>query len=223
MYGKYGYDIRQASDYVLHHLSIGRPLHYHNVPHHLYWQRPPAELEPTDPIPFASGGEPGRFVRADNGWAAGLHPYDRFVKNTHEILSPVNELTARLQMTHHEFLTPDRRARRTVFGEGRDAVEVVINPGDQDLRRPTRWGGDVVLPPDGFVVEGRILAAFCATRWNGLDYAQPVLFVIRSQDGRPLNRSRAVRVFHGFGDARLRLGDRQFEVVREQVVDPGAR
>jgi hypothetical protein len=45
MYGKYGYDIRQASDYVLHHLSIGRPLHYHNVPHHLYWERPPAELD----------------------------------------------------------------------------------------------------------------------------------------------------------------------------------
>jgi len=45
-------------------------------------------------------------VNGDNGWAAGLHPLDRFVKNTHEILSPLNELTAQMRMTKHEFLTP---------------------------------------------------------------------------------------------------------------------
>jgi hypothetical protein len=159
-----------------------------------------------------------RYVNAEGGWAEGLHPYDRFVKNTHEILSPLNRLTAQVRLTRHEFLGPDRAARRTVFGEGRESVEVVINPGSASLRRTTRWGGEVVLPPGGFVAEGSTLAAFCATRWGGLDYGVPVLFVLESRDGKPLNRSGAVRVFHGFGDARVRLGAHQFEVPREAVV-----
>ncbi|MCY3019874.1 MAG: DUF5696 domain-containing protein, partial [Planctomycetota bacterium] len=49
MYGKYGYDISAAAEYVLHHISIGRPLNYHNVPAHLYWQKPEADVLPLQP------------------------------------------------------------------------------------------------------------------------------------------------------------------------------
>ena len=47
---------------------------------------------------------------------------DRFVKNTHEILSPLNELTARMRMTQHQFLTPDRKVQQSTFGEGAERL-----------------------------------------------------------------------------------------------------
>ena len=346
MYGKYGYDPAQAAEYVLHHVSLGRPLHYHEVPPGLYWKRETransplalrpsvAELQPTGPRQFSiryrwqvektpaedwrvfvhfcdaagnikfqndyaptpptsqwSPGEVGHgpftvhvpdglsgafnvrvglfdpasgqratltarqdgdravlvgqltvregriefaaarpapastlgnsdvFTRADGGWAEGLHPLDRFVKNTHEILSPLNELTSQVTMTRHQFLTPDRKVRRTVFGDGRNQAEVVVNAGATDFRCQTKSFGEVLLPPNGFVVESPTFAAFHALSWNGLRYeadAAP-LFTLRSLDGKPLARSKRVRVFHGFGDPRLKLGRTLQTVAREAV------
>jgi len=37
-YGKYGYAADQAAEYVAHHVLCARPLHYHSIPDHLYWQ-----------------------------------------------------------------------------------------------------------------------------------------------------------------------------------------
>lgn len=343
MYGKYGYDPAQATEYLLHHISIGRPLHYHNVPPGLYWKkesrentplalRPAvAEVKQTGPREFTinyrwrvdktpaddwrvfvhfcdAAGEikfqndyappeptskwsPGEvrhgpftvsvpdglsgvfnvriglfrpasgqravltarqdgertvlagklavndgkiefeapvtpptfnagadvFTRAEGGWAEGLHPLDRFVKNTHEILSPLNELTSQLPMTQHQFRTPDRKVRRTVFGDGRNAVVVVVNAGAADYRYQSKSFGEVVLPPNGFVVESPTFAAFHALSWNGLRYDVAPLFTLRSLDDRPLDRSRKVRVFHGFGDPRLKLGRQVQTVPREAV------
>lgn len=344
MYGKYGYDPAQAAEYVLHHLSIGRPLHYHEVPPGLYWKREtransplalrpavaelqqtgsrqfsiryhwqvektPAEdwrvfihfcdaagnikfqndyaptlptsqwapgevrdgpftvhvpdglsgafnvrvglfdpasgqrailtarpegeravlagkltvqagrieFEAARPAPASTPGNPDVFTRADGGWAEGLHPLDRFVKNTHEILSPLNELTSQVTMTRHQFLTPDRAVRRTVFGDGRNLVEVVVNAGATDFRCPTKSFGEVLLPPNGFMVESATFAAFHALSWNGLRYPAAPLFTLRSLDGKPLERSKRVRVFHGFGDPRLKLGRTVQTVPREAV------
>jgi len=345
MYGKYGYDIHAAAPYVLHHISIGRPLNYHSVPAHLYWKQAHKEAEPlklrpevaefrqTGPRQFSiayrwhvekppaedwtvfvhfvdqsntirfqndhkpqpptsrwtagqvvqgpftvtvprglagtfdiraglyqpdapaarallSGardrerrcilgsvkvendavqfvpppaaqqvsGDPAMYVRGDGGWSTGMHPFDRFVKNTHEILSPLNELTARMPMTAYEFLTEDRLVRRTVFGEGAEAVRVVVNgaPGSYAFR--CEAGGEVVLPPYGFAVESPRFVAFCAAKWNGIDYAAPALFTMRSLDGRPLAESRSVRIFHGFGDERLRFGGAEHRVPRQTVL-----
>ena len=69
--------------------------------------------------------------------------------------------------------------------------------------------GDADLP--GYV-------AFCATRYNGLDYAQPVLFTVRSLDGKPIAESSKVRIYHGFGEGRIRLPGKEFKVPREDVV-----
>ncbi len=98
LYGKYGYDIFGTTDYVLYHILIGRTLNHHEIPPHLYWKdTTPA---PEKQVP-AGKRDPALFTRGDQGWAEGLHPLDRFVKNTYEILSPLNELTAQADMTGH--------------------------------------------------------------------------------------------------------------------------
>ena len=178
------------------------------------------DLEPAAG-PGALPRDPGVFVRADHGWAEGLHPLDRFVKNTCEILSPLNELTARTTLTEHAFLTPDRHTQRSVFGAGADAVQVIVNGGRADLFGRSRFGGDVVLPPFGFLIEGPTFVAFHATAWNGQHFRGPVLFTLRSLDGRPIDRSRRVRVFHGFGEGTLKVGNVTVASTKETVITPG--
>jgi hypothetical protein len=216
MYGKYGYDPRRAAEYVLHHIAIGRPLHYHSLPAHLYWQEQRGE---SRPLPLPKPADPGVFCRGDGGWVEGLHQADRFLKNTHEILSPLNEITGRMPMTQHVFLTADRKVQRSVFGEGGAAVAAVVNMGSQDYRHTSRLGGAVVLPPGGFVIESDRFAAFHATQWGGLTYETSTLFTLRSLDGQPLAASRQVRIFHGFGDTRVKLGGNTHTVAKEAVVE----
>lgn len=213
-YGKYGYDPQYAAAYVLRHISLARPLNYHSIPPHLYWQQAANSPNPTGPA--------GVFCRADNGWAAGFLPLDRFLKNTCEVLSPLNELTARLELTRHQFLTSDGEVQETAFGKGADAVEVVVNFGTNTVTWHSKAGGPVLLPQYGFVAEGRTFAAFHASRWAGLDYPGSALFTLRSLDGKPLSRSHRVRVFHAFGEAAIKLGKRTHSVSTEQVVDPAA-
>lgn len=344
LYGKYGYDPAQAAEYVLHHIAIGRPLHYHNIPNHLYWKAPDRaaealkirpsifKFEQTAPRQFAltyrwimetkldsdawrvfvhftdasgsikfqndhsatigealgqhldgphtikvpagldgpfevriglfdpktgqrarlvgrdngersylvgrikvagdkvtlepgsapvenSAGDPGLYVRGDGGWTEGLHSYDRFVKNTHEILSPFHELTAQMTVTSHQFLDASRRVQRTVFGEGAGRIEAVVNGSREDYLLTLPMGGDVLLPPNGFAIESARFVAFCALRWNGQLYPGGALFTLRSLDEKPMGESRKIRVFHGFGDPRIKLGARVERVEKERVVE----
>jgi hypothetical protein len=217
LYGKYGFDISQSADYVLYHLSIGRTLNYHEIPPHLYWketQPPPVEGKKA----AAGQKDPALFARADQGWAEGLHPLDRFVKNTYEILSPLNELTAQMQMSRHEFLTPDYQVQRSVFGERENQVVVVVNAGSAKYSVRSPLGGNVMLPPGGFLIEAPTFVAFHLLNWNGLSYADAPLFTLRSEDGQPLTRSTSVRIFHGFGDTRLKLRGKTLTVAKEEVV-----
>ncbi len=217
MYGKYGYDPRKAAEYVLHHISLARPLNYHSVPDHLYWKQSEAKGLPTDPA-LPSSMDAAFFIRADNGWAAGMHLTDRFIKNTYEVLAPLNELTARSQMSRHEFLSADRKIERTVFGEGRDAMRIVINGSDADYSCESEMGGKVVLPPYGFLAESRTFAAFHARNWAGIKYDSPTMFTLRSLDNRALSRSRQVRVYHATGNAEIRLGGATRVVPREAIL-----
>ena len=222
LYGKYGYDPRQAAGYVLRHISLARPLNYHGIPPHLYWQRP-AQANPPQPPRPAAGPDPALFARADNGWAAGLDPLDRFVKNTYEILSPLNELSAQLPMTRHEFLTPDREVQRTTFGQGKDAIVIIINTGPTNFVCSSTLGGKTVLPPYGFLAESPRFLAFTALTWNKLTYTTPTLFTLRSLDGKPLAHSHQIRVYHGFGDKRLRLAKAIHTIPREALLQPGPK
>ena len=348
-HGKYGYDVMQSAGYVLRHIGLGRPLHYHSIPPHLYWKEPswdgrPLPLRPAvaefkdegarqfsltyrwtvkgpvaldwpvfvhftdaqgtirfqgdytanppmsrwqpgdvtqgpfrvkvpagvagvfdvrigmfdrrnsgsrpallgeadgehryligqikvtdDKIEFVppavkpsslETSDPGVFARSDGGWAAGLHHMDRFIKNTAEILSPMHELTAAVPLTRHEFLTPDRTAQRVVFGEGAEALTAIVNAGPSAISATTPLGGEVVLPPNGFVIESPRFAAFHALAWGGLRYESAPLFTLRSADDLPLARSGRIRVFHAFGDPRLHLGGKELRVEKEQVVTP---
>jgi hypothetical protein len=218
MYGKYEYDPHKAAAYVLNHISLGRPLNYHSIPEHLYWKSALDAATP-DPAP-ASGKDPALFTRADNGWAAGMHSMDRFVKNTYEVLSPLNELTSRVPMTGHVFLTPDRKVQRTTFGQGRDAVIVVVNAGDADYACDSRAGGKLRLPPNGFLIDSPSFAAFYARDCNGVVYETPTLFTLRSLDSRPLRNSRKVRIYHGFGNDQIRVGKTLLHVQREEMFNP---
>jgi hypothetical protein len=192
-------------------------LNYHEVPPHLYWKEispPPVQAKKAE----TTEKDPGLFTRADHGWAEGLHPIDRFVKNTYEVLSPLNELTAQMPMTRHEFLPPDYTVQRSVFGEGESQVVVVVNTGTAEYSVKSRMGGYSVLPPGGFLIEAPTFVVFHARSWNGVAYANAPLFTLRSADGQPLARSRSVRVFHGFGDSQVRLAGRTINVAKEEVV-----
>ena len=207
LYGKYGYDIMKSAEYVLYHISIGRTLNYHAVPHHLYWKDPNAEDEMRGKQGDVPSGGEDVFTRGDGGWAEGLHPFDRFVKNTYEILSPLHELTAEAQLTSHEFLSRDRKVQHTTFVGDSGKTEVVVNAGADHFPWKSNSGGEITLPPNGFLIESPAFVAFRSLAWNGLSYsaATAPLFTLRSMDSKPLENSPKVRVYHGFGDARLRF------------------
>jgi len=209
-YGKYGYSADQAAEYVAHHVLCARPLHYHSIPDHRYWQEKPAARK-------GSAGRSG-FTRTDNGWAEGLHPIDAFLKNTHEVLGPLHAATAYARLTRLEFLTPDRTLRKATYGEGETATTVVANFGPADAEIQSKLGGSVVLPPWGFMVEGPRLVAFYAKAWGGRQYPEGALFVIQPADGKDVNQAARVRVFHGFGDPKITWYGTTHEVRREEVI-----
>lgn len=159
-----------------------------------------------EPAPIARVTE--LWSRGDGGWGEKLCPTDRVIKNTWEVLSPLNTITAEVPLTSHQFLTPDRRLQRTRFGD----VTITVA-----YEKPARIGAHTV-PAYGFVVESPRFVAFCATRYNGVDYRTPTLFTARSLDGKPIAQSGKVRIYHGFGDRRIRLAGKTFTVAREAVV-----
>lgn len=159
----------------------------------------------------ASGADPERcFARADNGWAQELCETDRFIKNTYEVLSPLNRLTAHTLMTDHEFVSTEPRVERSRFGP----VEITVNygPGSYSLR-------GVELPQYGFLVRSPTFWAFHATRFGGLEYEPSAMFVLESRDGRPITDSEKVRIYHAFGPSRVAIGGKTFEVSREAEVN----
>ena len=148
------------------------------------------------------------WSRGDGGWGEDLGPVDRVIKNTWEVLSPLNRITAETPLATHEFLSDDRLLQRTQFGD----VSITVA-----YEKPARIGDDSV-PPYGFIVRSPRFIAFLATRFGGIDYSSPTLFTVRSLDDRPIAESAKVRIYHGFGDPRLRLFGRELEVAREETV-----
>ena len=168
---------------MLYHIRIGRTLNYHEVPPHLYWK------EKSKEPPACACGRSGSGALRAGRWRVGRRTasFDRFVKNTYEILSPLYELTARMQMTKFEFLTPDRTVTRSVFGEGKERVESVVNTSAKPFPWKSRTGGEVVLPPQGFVVESPAFVAFHALELERVEL--PVCSAVHAPVRATENRS----------------------------------
>jgi len=132
-----------------------------------------------------------------------MHPTDVFLKNTHEVLGPLHSETAHAVLTKLEFLTKDFSVRKATYGYGSDETKVIVNFGTTEAKVTTTWGGDVVLPPWGFVVEGPRFAAFHGHCWNGQDYGEGALFTLQAIHKKNLNEAHQVRVFHAFGPATI--------------------
>jgi hypothetical protein len=169
-----------------------------------------------EPIERVVKGDPALFTRADSGWAEGMHPLDRFMKNTYEILSPLNEITSQMLMSSYSFLTPDGKVRQSTFGDGQ--VSVIANMGTQTYEYNSKRFGKVILPPYGFIAEAQTFVAFYAKSFGGLNYEDPPLFTLRSLDGKPIEQSNIVRIYHGFGEPMLRWREKTIQVSREQIL-----
>lgn len=141
------------------------------------------------------------FAR-NEGQYASANQTDRFIKNTYEILSPLNRLTAHSPMTSHQFLRPDRKVERSRFGD----AEITVNHGDQPFCME-----NAVLPQYGFVVQSPLLVAFYATEYAGNKLSQPTLLVVESLDGKPLAESASVRKHRAFGDCSVTIAGRVFD------------
>jgi hypothetical protein len=185
--------------YILDHILYAEmPVYYFG--NHRYWSDPGQGFHPP-------AGSEGRLVFAQGG-RFGL--IDQFIKNTYEVLSPLGRVTALLPMTEHRFVTPDRKVESTRFGTD---VEVTVNYGPADFSTAR-----AVLPQYGFLIESPTLVAFYARRYRGLSYSEPSLVVLRSLDGRPLESSRRVRIYRGFGDRRVEWKGQVVEVETELVL-----
>lgn len=149
------------------------------------------------------------FARSDRGWARDLCAADALIKNTYEVLSHLHRVIGDAPMTSHRFLRADRSAERTSFGE----VRVTVNYSDEPLTV-----GEAVLGRYGFLIESPRFVAFHARSFGGVDYPRGACFTLRSMDETPLTSSASVRVYHAFGDPRVRLAHGVVSVDREQVV-----
>jgi hypothetical protein len=197
---------------VIHHVAIGRPLYYHALGKHLYWQGDSSRAELPSPMgPY----DHAVFTRAHNGWASGLCTWDRFIKNTHEVLGPLYTRTAEALIERCEIVDGRSLVRKTTYDNGAWSL---VNGDDQPYDLVSPLGKLVRLPPFGFLIETTTFVAFHALSWGGLTYDRPVLFTLTALDGLPLDRSQSVRVFHGFGDARLPWRKSVFCVQREAVL-----
>ena len=212
IHGKYGYQPAHMAEQEIHHAAMGRTRYYHSVGKHLYWLDPADQAE----LPAAQGAlDPALYTRAVGGWAEGMCTWDRFIKNTQEVLGPLNRRTSQAWIERYDFLDGARLVRRTTFNNG---VQVVVNGSAENVRVLSLAGAEVVLPPYGLLVEAGDFVAFVALAWGGQEYASPALFTLTSVDGAPLGQAAEVKVFHGFGPASVCWRGKTWEVQREAVL-----
>jgi hypothetical protein len=185
--------------YILDHLLYAE-MPVYQFGDHRYWTAP-------GPVPPPGNLAQSRMVFARGGR---FDLTDQFIKNTYEVLSPLCRDTALLPMTDHRFVTSDRKVESTRFGND---THITVNYGEADYD-----AAHAVLPQWGFLIESPDLVAFYARSYGGLQYAEPALFAIRSLDGKPLASSHQVRIYHGFGDRRVKFRGRSQEVETEKVI-----
>ena len=150
------------------------------------------------------------FSRNDAGYGEeqSLGYFDTLMKNSYEVLSPLNRLTAEREMTSHCFLTADECVEQTTFGN----VTITVNFGAQ----PYTCADGSVLPQYGFTVVSPSLEAFYAVRYNGVDYPDGAMFVLSTDDGSAIRSASKVTVYHAFGDGNIRWRGKLYSVSGKQ-------
>jgi len=86
------------------------------------------------------------------------------MKNTQEILGPLNKLTAQALTERYDFLDEGRLVRKTTFSNG---VMVWVNGSADNFTVDSETGGKVILPPYGLLVEAGSFIAFLALKLAG--------------------------------------------------------
>jgi hypothetical protein len=158
------------------------------------------------------------YTRCDTGWAEGMHPLDVFLKNTHEVLGPLHSATAHDVLSKLEFLTDDLTLRQATYGKGENVTKVIVNFGTREAQVKSTLGGQVILPPWGFVIEAPRFTAFYACRWNGQTYDKGALFTLKAMNKKNLKEADRIRVFHAFGAPTIRWNGKIHKVQREQEI-----
>jgi len=188
-------------EYILGHILYAE-MPVYDFGNHRYYREATAESQPVDKSDaktlYARGGRHCLI--------------DQFIKNTYEVLSPLGRLTALMEMTDHQFLTENRLVERTRFGTD---VKIVVNFSGENYT----WQ-DTVIPPRGFAIDSPSLKAFCAMRYAGVDYSEPTLFVLWARDGKSLEQSDDVRIYHGFGEPRVQFRDDILNVKTPETLVP---
>jgi hypothetical protein len=235
-HGKYSCKPENADKSVAQHVLYARPFFHHfneTYPDHLYWKAECGtssdEDAADDAVQAAWGDEKQEpwcfspdvsvFCRGDNGWADGFDSLDVFMKNTHEILSPLHRMTAYDRLTHLEYLTSDRTFQQAVYGNGNTAATIIVNFGSEDAKVASKYGGHVILPQWGFVIDSPQFAAFYAKRYNGTDYETGAVFTVSPKDGKPLDQSKRIKIFHAFGSDTIKWNDDSYKIQTEQVIE----
>ena len=163
--------------------------------------------------------------RMDNGWGEehGLNRTDAFIKNTYEVTSWVARLAANSPMVHHDFLNETRDAEDTVFKDDMgNKILIVTNQNEQPLKVCTQVFGEeeyVEIGKNEFVVLSPTFAAIYAHSFDGRPADSPFLFTFRSLDGKPLNESKKIRVFHGFGPSKIKFYGKDIDVRSEAIIE----
>ncbi len=186
---------------VLDHLLYGE-LPVYEVGPGLYWEDEARLSEDQARDPGST------LARADQGWARGLSPTDRMIKNSWELVSYTHRAIGDSLMESHQFL--GEHAEHSSFGE----LDVWVNYGDELLELEGARLGKY-----GFLVRSPGFVAFHALEREGVESSTSACFTLRSLDGLPLEESRRVRVFHAFGDPHVRLWGELREVRREEIFE----
>ncbi|HLU48874.1 MAG TPA: hypothetical protein VK116_12350, partial [Planctomycetota bacterium] len=174
---------------------------------------PPPELDSNGralpPIEPSTGPE-WRFAR-EGGFSEGreLSPHEIFIKTAAETAGYLAQYAAREPLVSFRALDDRGRVLESRFGFD---LRVVVNFGPDPF---TIEETGMVLPELGFWIQYPFFYAFHALAAEGVEYEEPALFTVRSLEGKLYLRAEKVRIWHGFGPAKIRLGGRDFTVERE--------
>jgi hypothetical protein len=161
---------------------------------HRYWTSPDGDFK-------APEDAQARLVFAHK---AGYGLTDGFIKNTYEVLSPLNRLIALMPMTDHRFLKPNRKAESTRFGKD---VVITVNYDSTNLVLE-----NAVLPQFGFLIESPTLVAFHARSYRTMQFTQPTMLVVQSVDSKSLKSSRSIQMYAAFGDRPTKWNGRDLTI-----------